>query len=285
MLILQWEKLSVGEDKELMNIILACHGENTGDEREPGTKCCCVEDTRRRVLIKLLIESPGPRSPGTKVSRYKGLQNRGLQDRGFGLCAWLAAAPCQADLPGWPLRPGGPMCLVCRWPGWPMRQVVSWEIELQYWTYSCELNKHQSAILYLASWLSPEDFTAKLSLRTIAGSLLKYLLKFQVDEEAAVRTNTILFGNIASYLNDGVSRHKGLQVHRSPEQRSPGTKFSRTVVSRTEASVSVPWRAAAPWRADVPVGPGWPMHQVVSCEIELQYVSNFVQDSGPTRAS
>lgn len=44
MLILQWEKLSVGEDKELMNIILACHGENTGDEREPGTKCCCVED-------------------------------------------------------------------------------------------------------------------------------------------------------------------------------------------------------------------------------------------------
>ncbi|RZC91526.1 hypothetical protein C5167_027583 [Papaver somniferum] len=211
--------------------------------------------TRRRVLIKLLIESPGPRSPGTKVSRYKGLQNRGLQDRGFGLCAWWAAAPCQADLPGWPLRPGGPMCLVCRWPGWPMRQVVSWEIELQYWTYSCELNKHQSAILYLASWLSPEDFTAKLSLRTIAGSLLKYLLKFQVDEEAAVRTNTILFGNIASYLNDGVSRHKGLQVHRSPEQRSPGTKFSRTVVSRTEASVSVPWRAAAPWRADVPVGP------------------------------
>ncbi|RZC76008.1 hypothetical protein C5167_001971 [Papaver somniferum] len=252
MLILQWEKLSVGEDKELMNIILACHGENTGDEREPGTKCCCVEDTRRRVLIKLLIESPGPRSPGIKVSRYKGLQNRGLQ----------------ADLPGWPLRPGGPMCLVCRWPGWPMRQVVSWEIELQY----------------VSSFVQDSGPT-RLSLRTIAGSLLKYLLKFQVDEEAAVRTNTILFGNIASYLNDGVSRHKGLQVQRSPEQRSPGTKVSRTVVSRTEASVSVPWRAAAPWRADMPVGPGWPMHQVVSCEIELQYVSNFVQDSGPTRAS
>uniref|UniRef100_A0A0A0L9A7 TATA-binding protein interacting (TIP20) domain-containing protein n=1 Tax=Cucumis sativus TaxID=3659 RepID=A0A0A0L9A7_CUCSA len=46
----------------------------------------------------------------------------------------------------------------------------------------------------------------KLSQRTISGSLLKHLSKLQVDEEPAIRTNTtILLGNIASYLNDGVS--------------------------------------------------------------------------------
>ncbi|XP_028083247.1 probable inactive serine/threonine-protein kinase scy1 isoform X9 [Camellia sinensis] len=45
----------------------------------------------------------------------------------------------------------------------------------------------------------------KLSQRTLSGSLLKYLSKLQVDEEPAIRTNTtILIGNIASCLNDGV---------------------------------------------------------------------------------
>ncbi|XP_022937946.1 probable inactive serine/threonine-protein kinase scy1 isoform X1 [Cucurbita moschata] len=47
----------------------------------------------------------------------------------------------------------------------------------------------------------------KLSQRTISGSLLKYLSKLQVDEEAAIRTNTtILLGNIASYLNEGTRK-------------------------------------------------------------------------------
>ncbi|XP_016450828.1 uncharacterized protein LOC107775592 isoform X2 [Nicotiana tabacum] len=47
----------------------------------------------------------------------------------------------------------------------------------------------------------------KLSHRTISGSLLKYLSKLQVDEEAAIRTNTtILLGNIASYLNEGTRK-------------------------------------------------------------------------------
>ncbi|KAH6762886.1 kinase family with ARM repeat domain-containing protein [Perilla frutescens var. hirtella] len=47
----------------------------------------------------------------------------------------------------------------------------------------------------------------KLSQRTMAGSLLKFLSKLQVDEEAAIRTNTtILLGNIASYLNDGTRK-------------------------------------------------------------------------------
>lgn len=47
----------------------------------------------------------------------------------------------------------------------------------------------------------------KLSQRTIAGSLLKYLSKLQVDEEPAIRTNTtILLGNIAAYLNDGTRK-------------------------------------------------------------------------------
>lgn len=45
----------------------------------------------------------------------------------------------------------------------------------------------------------------KLSQRTLSGSLLKHLSKLQVDEEPAIRTNTtILLGNIASYLNEGV---------------------------------------------------------------------------------
>ncbi|KAG5600306.1 hypothetical protein H5410_031676 [Solanum commersonii] len=45
----------------------------------------------------------------------------------------------------------------------------------------------------------------KLSHHTISGSLLKYLSKLQVDEEPAIRTNTtILLGNIASYLNEGI---------------------------------------------------------------------------------
>ncbi|KAL7146677.1 hypothetical protein ABFS83_06G057500 [Erythranthe nasuta] len=47
----------------------------------------------------------------------------------------------------------------------------------------------------------------KLSQRTIAGSLLKFLSKLQVDEEPAIRTNTtILLGNIASHLNDGTRK-------------------------------------------------------------------------------
>ncbi|XP_020597664.1 probable inactive serine/threonine-protein kinase scy1 [Phalaenopsis equestris] len=47
----------------------------------------------------------------------------------------------------------------------------------------------------------------KLSQRTISGSLLKYLSKLQVDEEPAIRTNTtILLGNIASYLNEGMRK-------------------------------------------------------------------------------
>lgn len=47
----------------------------------------------------------------------------------------------------------------------------------------------------------------KLSQRTISGSLLKYLSKLQVDEEPGIRTNTtILLGNIASYLNEGMRK-------------------------------------------------------------------------------
>ncbi|KAK9124756.1 hypothetical protein Sjap_014358 [Stephania japonica] len=47
----------------------------------------------------------------------------------------------------------------------------------------------------------------KLSQRTISGSLLKYLSKLQVDEEPAIRTNTtILLGNIAGYLNEGMRK-------------------------------------------------------------------------------
>jgi hypothetical protein len=46
---------------------------------------------------------------------------------------------------------------------------------------------------------------SQLSQRTLSGSLLKYLSKLQVDEEPAIRTNTtILLGNIASYMNEGV---------------------------------------------------------------------------------
>ncbi|CAI8584351.1 unnamed protein product [Vicia faba] len=47
----------------------------------------------------------------------------------------------------------------------------------------------------------------KLSQRTLSGSLLKHLSKLQVDEEAAIRTNTtILLGNIASHLNEGTRK-------------------------------------------------------------------------------
>ncbi|XP_059627888.1 uncharacterized protein LOC132270713 [Cornus florida] len=47
----------------------------------------------------------------------------------------------------------------------------------------------------------------KLSQRTMAGSLLKYLSKLQVDEEPAIRTNTtILLGNIATHLNEGTRK-------------------------------------------------------------------------------
>ncbi|OEL20653.1 Trans-cinnamate 4-monooxygenase, partial [Dichanthelium oligosanthes] len=50
-----------------------------------------------------------------------------------------------------------------------------------------------------------EMYFSELSQRTISGSLLKYLSKLQVDEEPGIRTNTtILLGNIASYMNDGV---------------------------------------------------------------------------------
>ncbi|XP_050916758.1 uncharacterized protein LOC127131918 [Lathyrus oleraceus] len=47
----------------------------------------------------------------------------------------------------------------------------------------------------------------KPSQRTLSGSLLKHLSKLQVDEEAAIPTNTtILLGNIASYLNEGTRK-------------------------------------------------------------------------------
>lgn len=47
----------------------------------------------------------------------------------------------------------------------------------------------------------------KLSQRTLSGSLMKYLSKLQVDEEPAIRTNTtILLGNMASHLNEGMRK-------------------------------------------------------------------------------
>ncbi|CAI5467360.1 unnamed protein product, partial [Closterium sp. Yama58-4] len=47
----------------------------------------------------------------------------------------------------------------------------------------------------------------KLSQRTLGGPLLKHLSKLQVDEEAAIRTNTtILLGNIARHLNDATRK-------------------------------------------------------------------------------
>ncbi|KAL6525393.1 hypothetical protein OROHE_015700 [Orobanche hederae] len=47
----------------------------------------------------------------------------------------------------------------------------------------------------------------KLSQRTVSGPLIKYLSKLHVDEEPAIRKNTImLLGNIASYLNDGTRK-------------------------------------------------------------------------------
>ncbi|KAI3869199.1 hypothetical protein MKW92_022491 [Papaver armeniacum] len=64
-----------------------------------------------------------------------------------------------------------------------------------------------SAILRELTLKSMLILAPKLSQRTIAGSLLKYLSKLQVDEEAAIRTNTtILLGNIASHLNDGTRK-------------------------------------------------------------------------------
>ncbi|KAI3831827.1 hypothetical protein MKX03_022199 [Papaver bracteatum] len=62
-----------------------------------------------------------------------------------------------------------------------------------------------SAILRELTLKSMLILAPKLSQQTIAGSLLNYLLKLQVDEEATIRTNTtFLLANIASYLNDGV---------------------------------------------------------------------------------
>ncbi|OIW13783.1 hypothetical protein TanjilG_31672 [Lupinus angustifolius] len=53
----------------------------------------------------------------------------------------------------------------------------------------------------------PGSTLLKLSQRTISGSLLKHLSKLQVDEEAAIRTNTtILLGNIATHLNEGTRK-------------------------------------------------------------------------------
>ncbi|GBG89859.1 hypothetical protein CBR_g49707 [Chara braunii] len=47
----------------------------------------------------------------------------------------------------------------------------------------------------------------KLSQRNLTGTLLKHLSKLQVDEEAAIRTNTtILLGNIARYLNEATRK-------------------------------------------------------------------------------
>uniref|UniRef100_A0A6N2NHV6 Uncharacterized protein n=1 Tax=Salix viminalis TaxID=40686 RepID=A0A6N2NHV6_SALVM len=59
--------------------------------------------------------------------------------------------------------------------------------------------------------LSAQVVDEQLSQRSISGSLLKYLSKLQVsylkvDEEPAIRTNTtILLGNIASYLDEGMT--------------------------------------------------------------------------------
>ncbi|RZC92054.1 hypothetical protein C5167_027946 [Papaver somniferum] len=64
-----------------------------------------------------------------------------------------------------------------------------------------------SAVLRELTLKSMLILAPKLSQRTIAGSLLKYLSKLQVDEEAVIRTNTtFLLGNIASYLNDGTRK-------------------------------------------------------------------------------
>ncbi|CAN1311400.1 Probable inactive serine/threonine-protein kinase scy1 [Linum perenne] len=64
-----------------------------------------------------------------------------------------------------------------------------------------------SAFLRELTLKSMLTLAPKLSHRTISGSLLKYLSKLQVDEEAAIRTNTtILLGNIASYLNEGTRK-------------------------------------------------------------------------------
>ncbi|KAI3879287.1 hypothetical protein MKX03_024262 [Papaver bracteatum] len=64
-----------------------------------------------------------------------------------------------------------------------------------------------SAVLRELTLKSMLILSPKLSQRTIAGSLLKYLSKLQVDEEAVIRTNTtFLLGNIASYLNDGTRK-------------------------------------------------------------------------------
>ncbi|KAJ6749204.1 SCY1-RELATED S/T PROTEIN KINASE-LIKE [Salix purpurea] len=92
-----------------------------------------------------------------------------------------------------------------------------------------------TALLKMGSSLSDEEFSVKvlptiaratygeslsaqvvdeqLSQRSILGSLLKYLSKLQVDEELAIRTNTtILLGNIASYLDEGVRMSGSLSI-------------------------------------------------------------------------
>ncbi|KAE9619080.1 putative protein kinase [Lupinus albus] len=62
-----------------------------------------------------------------------------------------------------------------------------------------------SAFLRELTLKSMLTLSPKLSQRTISGSLLKHLSKLQVDEEATIRTNTtILLGNIATHLNEGV---------------------------------------------------------------------------------
>ncbi|KAL6523414.1 hypothetical protein OROGR_017017 [Orobanche gracilis] len=64
-----------------------------------------------------------------------------------------------------------------------------------------------SAFLRELSLRSMFVLAPKLSQRTVSGPLIKFLSKLHVDEEPAIRTNTImLLGNIASYLNDGTRK-------------------------------------------------------------------------------
>ncbi|KAL6558094.1 hypothetical protein OROMI_018444 [Orobanche minor] len=64
-----------------------------------------------------------------------------------------------------------------------------------------------SAFLRELSLRSMFVLAPKLSQRTVSGPVIKFLSKLHVDEEPAIRKNTImLLGNIASYLNDGTRK-------------------------------------------------------------------------------
>ncbi|KAL6525391.1 hypothetical protein OROHE_015698 [Orobanche hederae] len=64
-----------------------------------------------------------------------------------------------------------------------------------------------SAFLRELSLRSMFVLAPKLSQRTVSGPVIKFLSKLHVDEEPAIRKNTImLLGNIASYLSDGTRK-------------------------------------------------------------------------------